>query len=249
MSRRDLLQTVLLGLLAVASLGCRAPGHPRPGPEIVRPDQVLDFPTLYKQNCSACHGANGKNGAAISLANPVYLVVAGAPTLTAVTANGVKGTLMPPFAKSAGGMLTDQQIGVLVQGMLQQWGHPDQLSGLTPPAYASSASGDPARGQIAFATFCAQCHGADGTGATSTIAHRQVKIGSIVDPSYLALVSDQDLRSTIIAGRPDEGMPDWRSDVTGTALHTMADQEITDTVAWLAAHRVKTAGQPYPEHP
>ncbi len=30
------------------------------------------------------------------------------------------------------------------------------------------------------------------------------KLGSIVDPSYLALVSDQDLRSIIIAGRPDE---------------------------------------------
>ena len=37
----------------------------------------MEFATLYKQNCAGCHGENGKNGAAISLADPVYLAVAG----------------------------------------------------------------------------------------------------------------------------------------------------------------------------
>jgi cytochrome c oxidase cbb3-type subunit 3/ubiquinol-cytochrome c reductase cytochrome c subunit len=60
-----------------------------------------------------------------------------------------------------------------------------------------------------------------------------------VDPSYLALVSDQSLRSTIIAGRPDQGMPDWRSDISGAGSGTMTDQEITDVVAWLAAQRTE----------
>ena len=61
--------------------------------------------------------------------------------------------------------------------------------------------------------------------------------GSIVDPSYLALISDQTLRSTIIAGRPDLGMPDWRSDTSSPGSRSMTDQEITGVVAWLAAHR------------
>jgi hypothetical protein len=62
-----------------------------------------------------------------------------------------------------------------------------------------------------------------------------------VDPSYLALISDQDLRSLIVAGVPDGAMPDWRSD----AAQPMTDQQVTDVVAWLASKRVATPGQPY----
>jgi cytochrome c oxidase cbb3-type subunit 3/ubiquinol-cytochrome c reductase cytochrome c subunit len=66
-----------------------------------------------------------------------------------------------------------------------------------------------------------------------------------VDPAYLALISDQGLRSLIIAGQPQEDMPDWRSDISGAGSRAMTEQEITDTVAWLACHRVATPGQPY----
>src|SRR5580698_10926058 len=112
--------------VALALAGCsRIPGRPGPGPEVVRPSEVLDFSTLYKANCAGCHGENGKNGAAISLANPAYLVVVGEENLRDVTAKGVPGKLMPPFAKSAGGMLTDQQIGVLAHGIVQQWSRLD----------------------------------------------------------------------------------------------------------------------------
>src|SRR5258708_39872521 len=90
-----------LAAVALALIGCsRIPGRPGPGPEVVRPDEVLDFPTLYKANCVACHGQNGRNGAAISLANPVYLAVTGEDNLRQITANGVSGKLMPPFARS-----------------------------------------------------------------------------------------------------------------------------------------------------
>ena len=50
-------------------------------------------------------------------------------------------------------------------------------------------------GAQVFATSCASCHGADGKGTATS--------GSIVDGSFLALVSDQNLRTTVIAGRPD----------------------------------------------
>jgi cytochrome c oxidase cbb3-type subunit 3/ubiquinol-cytochrome c reductase cytochrome c subunit len=50
----------------------------------------------------------------------------------------------------------------------------------------------------------------------------------------LSLVSDQVLRTVVIAGRPDIGQPDWRSDVPG---HPMSDQEVTDVVGWLSSQR------------
>jgi cytochrome c oxidase cbb3-type subunit 3/ubiquinol-cytochrome c reductase cytochrome c subunit len=208
---------------------------------VPRPDDVLNFTTLYKANCAACHGENGRDGAAISLANPVYLGVAGEDNLRQITANGVSGKLMPPFAKSAGGMLTDQQIGVLAHGMIQQWSKPDLLAGLSIPQYRSTLAGDAARGQQAFGVFCARCHGAAGQGSTGDAKSKTGKIGSIVDGSYLALISDQGLRSIAIAGRPDEGMPDWRTD----GAQPMTDQQVTDIVAWLASKRTNNPGQPY----
>jgi mono/diheme cytochrome c family protein len=235
-----------LAAAALALVGCsRIPGRPGPGPEVVRPDEVLDFPTLYKANCAACHGENGRNGAAISLANPVYLAVAGEDNLRHITANGVSGKLMPPFAKSAGGMLTDQQIGVLANGMMQQWSKPDLLAGSSLPPYKSTLAGDASRGQEAFGTFCARCHGTGGEGSTGDAKSKTRRIGSIVDGSYLALISDQGLRSITIAGRPDEGMPDWRTDGT----QPMTDQQVTDIVAWLASKRTSNPGQPYPTKP
>jgi mono/diheme cytochrome c family protein len=235
-----------LAAAALALVGCsRIPGRPGPGPEVVRPDEVLDFPTLYKANCAACHGENGRDGVAISLANPVYLALAGEDNLRHIVANGVSGRLMPPFARSAGGMLTDQQIGVLAHGMMQQWSKQELLAGLSIPQYRSTLTGDGARGQLAFGIFCARCHGAAGEGSAGDVKGKTGKVGSIVDGSYLALISDQGLRSIMIAGRPDEGMPDWRTDGT----QPMTDQQITDIVAWLAAKRTINPGQPYPTRP
>lgn len=232
-----------LATVALVAVGCsHVPGRPGPGPEVVRPSEVLDFSTLYKANCAGCHGENGRNGAAISLANPAYLAVAGEENLREVTAMGVPSKLMPPFAKSAGGMLTDQQIGVLAHGMVQQWSRPDLFVGQSLPAYKAAVSGDVVRGQQAFSVFCARCHGAGGEGSTGDTKSGMGRVGSIVNGAYLSLISDQGLRSITIAGRPDEGMPDWRSD----GSQPMTDRQITDIVAWLASKRTSNPGQPYP---
>ncbi|MEO6802924.1 MAG: c-type cytochrome [Granulicella sp.] len=233
--------------LCIAAVGCNhAPGKPTQNAEAARPDEVLDFSTLYKQNCAACHGEQGKAGMAVSLANPVYLAVSGEQNLQQVAAVGIPGTLMPPFGRKSGGMLTDRQIGILAHGIVAEWGQPGILTGSKVPGYASSLSADVAHGQQAFATFCARCHGSDGAGMKTSDGRQS---GSIVDPAYLALVSDQNLRTTILAGLPEQHMPDFRSDLTGTGARPMTDQEITDVVAWVAAHRTTNPGQPYQQHP
>lgn len=219
------------------AIGCdRLPGKPTAADIEPNPDQILDFPELFSQNCAGCHGQNGNGNAALALANPVYLAIANDDVLRRATADGVPHSLMPPFARSAGGTLTDQQIDVLVEGMRKKWGKPDLLKGENPPPYASNEPADPARGHQVFITFCAPCHGDNGQGTTVA--------GSVVDGSYLALISDQNLRTTIIAGRPDFKHPDWRSFKPGTPV---SSQQITDVVAWIASHRPKFPGEPYPQ--
>ena len=242
--------------LILSAAGCwNAPGKPKLGAAAERPDQVLDFPTLYAQNCSGCHGDHGTNGAAISLGNPVYLAVAGVANIQRVTAAGVPGTMMPPFAKSARGMLTDRQILILAQGMVAAWGRPTEFSGQKLPTYADTSPGDPVQGQQAFATYCASCHGANGTGisggngqASNGLTARGQQ-GSLVDPAYLALISDQGLRSLIIAGQPEMGMPGWNSYKMSGQSHALTETEIANIVAWMVSHRTPTPGQPYRQQP
>ncbi|MGC1228130.1 MAG: c-type cytochrome, partial [Candidatus Sulfotelmatobacter sp.] len=64
--------SLILGLMPLAACSARN-GQPQTNSEPVAPSQVLDFDTLYGQNCAACHGAQGRGGAAIALADPVYL--------------------------------------------------------------------------------------------------------------------------------------------------------------------------------
>lgn len=224
------------GAVLVASTGCaNPPGVPVASADVARPDQQLEFPVLYKQNCAGCHGDNGRGGAALPLNNPAYLAIAGAQNLRTVTAQGMHGSMMPAFAQSSGGMLTDAQVDALVQGMLREWGRASDFPVATLPSYAATTPGDPTNGQKVYAAACARCHGADGAGIK--IQGQPAPQHSIVDPSYLALVNDQSLRTTVIAGHLDVNAPDWRSYTPG---HALSSQEITDIVAWIASHRPQT---------
>jgi mono/diheme cytochrome c family protein len=230
--------TGLMSLTAVVLLlnaGCvRLPGQPNGIAGAAGERGISDFSTLYAQNCAACHGANGSGGPALALANPVYLAVAPGASIRRATALGVDGTMMPAFSTGSGGMLTDEQIDVIVVGV-QKWGRlqPD-LASKAPP-YLAHLEGDAKHGKLGFSASCAGCHGENGEGGRIA--------GSIVEDSFLALVSDQGLRTTILAGRPEIGQPDWRG--VGGA-EPLTDKELTDIVAWLASRRATAPGRPYP---
>ena len=163
-----------------------------------------------------------------------------------VISKGRAGTNMPAFSEQAGGHLTDQQIELVVNGMRLHWSKPDDFKGVGLPGYSvdetattsgpstainsdisakTSQTGDALKGAATYKTYCASCHGTNGDGGSA---------GSIVDPNFLNLVSDQGLRTMVIVGRPELGAPDWRGNTRGTA---MAFQDISDVVAWLAAQR------------
>jgi mono/diheme cytochrome c family protein len=237
MKHRAILATLEIVVVA-AFLACAActssRGVPRADSEVLPPSEVVDFNVLYGQNCGGCHGVEGKGGAALGLANPVFLAIADDNVIRRTASNGVPGTPMPAFAQSAGGMLTDKQVDAIVHG-IRSWAKPDVPGNQTPPPYIAAAPGDPQRGADVYRTYCSSCHGVDGRGGS--------KAGSIVDGSYLALVSDQQLRTIVIAGWPELGSPDWRGDVEG---RPMSVQDISDVVAWLSSRRPKFPGQPYP---
>jgi mono/diheme cytochrome c family protein len=223
-------------ILAIALLlfaGCRPPGKPTTADIELKPEEVRDFAVLYQQNCAGCHGQDGKGNSALALANPVYLAIASDDMIRRAIASGIPGSMMPAFAKSSGGMLTDEQIEVLVREMRTHWAKPNEAPGA--PPYTAHEPGDAARGAVAFAAFCATCHGPEGKGTP--------KGSSIVYDSFLALVSDQNLRTTVIAGRPDLGHPDWRN---CSPDRPMTPTEVTDVVAWLVVQRKPNPGHPYP---
>ena len=130
----------LKSLFAIASTaaillaGCDSlPGRPTQADFPQRPSDVTDFAALYGENCAGCHGADGKSGAALAMNNPVYLAIVDDASMRRVIADGVAGTPMPPFAKSAGGSLTDPQIDILIAGIRKNWaGAPDAGTGAPP---------------------------------------------------------------------------------------------------------------------
>lgn len=197
-----------------------------PEEEYTLPEKVVDFDKLFTVNCSGCHGKDGRGGAARALNDPLYQALVKKERLIDVISKGVRGVAMPAFAKSAGGMLTDQQVGILAEEMQKRWSKPAEFTNVTLPEYAGEL-GDAARGEAAFQTFCGSCHGPDGKGVAK-------KGGSVVNPAYLALATDQALRLAVIVGRADLGKPDFRGYVPG---RPMLPQEIADVVAWLASHR------------
>jgi mono/diheme cytochrome c family protein len=217
-------------LIAAALVGCDAPpGKPKPEDKWQPASAVTDFATLYRQNCIACHGFGAVVSASIAMDSPTYLAAVPREVLVAATANGIPGSPMPAFSTARGGPLTDAQIEILADGILAK---KPAASPAAPPPYAA-AHGNPAAGASVFALACASCHGADGTGGD--------KAGSVVNPSYLALVSNQYLRTIVIAGRPELGCPDFASRIPG---RPMTADEVSDVTAWLVSNRKNEFGEP-----
>jgi len=215
--RRGLQLGVLL--LTFFAAGCEPWGKPKAEP--VSAENMTDFQTLFSENCSGCHGIDGKSGPGRLLNNPLYLALIPKETLRQTIENGRPGTAMPPWARSQGGPLYPKQVTALVNGIEQNWAKPVNLPSL--PAYAAgNETGDAASGKKLFLRDCFMCHG------------QGAPIGPVTNPSYLTLSSNQLLRTSIIVGRPDLGMPDYRNLNLG---HALSEKNVTDLVAYLASLR------------
>ncbi len=219
-----------LGVLVLSLLGgCDwMPGKPSAKDIWKPPEANLDFYSLYSVNCIACHAGPKGTAPSISLGNSIYLSLITPEKMREIISKGIPGTAMPAFLDQLGGRLTEAQIEALVKGIYAWKDSKKVPSGPLPPY--SAPPGDVARGAQVYSMNCASCHGVEGTGG---------KAGSVVDSSYLDLVSEQYLRTVIIAGRPEVGHPDWHNSASGKS---MSDQDVADVVAWLISHRGQRKG-------
>lgn len=223
----------LLPLLALLPAGCRRSESTETPHRPVPSDRILDFATLYGQNCAGCHGTNGRLGPAPPLNDPLFLSIVSDSVVLGLISEGRPGTPMPGFSRSSGGPLTDEQVKALAAGLKPRWKPARQTHAEIPPysAGASSSSGDKDRGLKVFTRACAPCHGANGEGNPD-------QAGAINDPAFLALISDQCLRRYAITGRPDLLMPDFADNTNRSSDYKpLTSAEITDLVALLAHWR------------
>ena len=137
----------IVWLLALI-VACGRPADP-PADGVASVQGTAGFDRLYGTNCAGCHGANGQNGAALSLNDSVYRTIMDSTAVRRAVATGVPGTLMPAFARSAGGELADSEIAAIVAGIRRRWGSP--MAALpSAPAHAA-APGNPQAGADAYA--------------------------------------------------------------------------------------------------
>ena len=122
-------------VLSIVLCGCaNAPGRELAASTPIVPNEISDFNVLYGENCAGCHGTDGRGGAAIPLGDPVYLAIADDTIMRRAATNGIPGTSMPAFAQSAGGMLTEKQIDLIVHGIRERWSQPNVLKRHEPAA-------------------------------------------------------------------------------------------------------------------
>lgn len=211
---------------ALFANGCsKLPGKPAPGPEVPRPDSILSSHVLFAQNCAGCHGAKGLYGPAPPIASPVYQALVDDATLRRIVTQGRPGSMMPAFAKSFGGDLTDAQVDAIVRGMRTDWKKGNAPAEPGMPPYADDGKGNVKAGEQVYAGNCANCHGPAGGKVGDA--------GSVLNPDFLSLMTPQGLRTAVIVGRPDLGMPDWRDQMDDP----MTAQQVSDVVAFLVAQK------------
>jgi cytochrome c oxidase cbb3-type subunit 3/ubiquinol-cytochrome c reductase cytochrome c subunit len=169
-------------------------------------------------------------GPAPPIASPVYQALVDDATLRRIVTQGRPGSMMPAFAKSFGGDLTDAQVDAIVHGMRADWNTGNALAGESAPPYADDGKGNAKAGEQVYASNCAHCHGPAGG--------KVGEAGSVLNPDFLSLMTPQGLRTAVIVGRPDLGMPDWRDQMDDP----MTAQQVSDVVAFLVAQKPSTTG-------
>ena len=266
----------LVGLCFLFVAGCEPPGKPKPADRPIPSDQVVDFSTLYGQNCAGCHGLNGQMGPAPPLNDELFRAMIPEREVNAILMQGRKDTLMPAFAQENGGTLTATQVQVLVKeikgldyrivetnpedpasatvvagpgGKSPVWGRPAELPAGVPVYMSSSIKPENSEASATrgIAAFARACAECHGDHGQG-IKEEHGIANAINDPVFLSLNSNQVLRRIIITGRADLGMPSYaESRPDSPEFKPLTEQEVSDLVELLASWRRGTGPSAEPK--
>jgi mono/diheme cytochrome c family protein len=180
---------------------------------------------LYIKNCAVCHGdrAEGRIGATLAKDFPGIRVDA---LLKETISNGVKGSVMPSWAKANGGPLADSDIDDLV-AFIRSLGNqgppvlkvPTPTRAPLPPTVVAFPAGDVPRGSTVFTQNCVVCHGDKGEG----------RVGATLQKDWSGINVDALIEATVARGVAGTKMPAWAKSNGGP----LTDQDIADVTAFV----------------
>ncbi len=155
---------------------------------------------LYEQNCSSCHGLDGKGGVGIPISLPSFLKSVPDSYLEKTIRYGRPGRVMPPYP-----FLSDAQIKAIV-------GHLRSFSpGHVPATLDRLVTGDLKKGKKLYGQYCSSCHGVNGEGGQGTgVTFSRPRELPVIAPAinnkgFLLAANDSMIKSTLMNGR--EGTP------------------------------------------
>ncbi|RMF80075.1 MAG: hypothetical protein D6744_08535, partial [Planctomycetota bacterium] len=167
--------------------------------------------TLYKANCLACHGPDGRGDLAPTLNTQEFLTLVSDNYLYDTIANGRPGTGMPAWHQ-----LSSEDIASLILYIRTWQTQPSRELDNVPVA------GDWDSGQRLYAGACAGCHGVNAEGAVGP---------QLNNPVFLRDATDEMLREWIRYGKLGTPMRGFLKGQEGTA--ELRESQIDDIVAYL----------------
>lgn len=171
--------------------------------------------TVYAENCSACHGANGAGTVIAPSIDTADLRSTPREEIIALVSSGVPGTLMASWQDK----LSAAQIGGVVD-LLYAWPELVQAGIEFPEVETFSTASSPeaiAAGEGLYSVACASCHGLDGYGTRMAPA--------LNNQIFLSEFPDAAIYQVIAGGVPGSLMPAWGS--------RLSDQDLQSLVAYL----------------
>jgi len=180
---------------------------------------------LYSENCSVCHGIDGKGRVGANL-DKNWPSIRPDLRVRSVIASGIPGSFMPAWSTEKGGPLSETEIDAITMYILSWQTEGPEVIYPTPTAMVREPieappgiTGDPNRGAVLFDQDCAVCHGQDGRG----------RIGATIAKDWPSIRPDLLVKSTIERGVEGTAMPAWSQEFGGP----LSVEEIDNLVAYL----------------